>query len=64
MSITKRYIIFDKIDKEEEMAQFREKLAYNLLIQDIKNPFYSLNIHTGENSNEIDDYALLVSIQD
>ncbi len=59
MSITKRYIIFDEIEKEETMALFQENLAYNFLIQDTKSPNWSLLIE--QNNNEIDEKTITVS---
>lgn len=36
MSITRRYIVFDEIEKEETAALLYEKISYNLFIQCIK----------------------------
>lgn len=42
MSITRRYIVFDEIDKEESMGLFYEELAHNDSIQYIKNTLIPL----------------------
>ncbi len=38
MSITRRYVIFDELEKEENRALLNENKIKNTLIQDIKNP--------------------------
>ena len=38
MSITRRYVIFDELEKEENSALLNENKIKNTLIQDIKNP--------------------------
>jgi hypothetical protein len=42
MSITRRYIVFDEIEKEETAALLYEKISCNLFIQCIKTNIISL----------------------
>lgn len=42
MSITKRYIVFDEIEKEEVTALLQEQMTHNLLIKHIKNNLFQL----------------------
>ena len=48
MSITKRYIIFDEIEKEETAALLHEKISYNLFIQCIKTNIIQLIEQTND----------------
>lgn len=48
MSITKRYIVFDEIEKEEIAALLQEQIAHNLLMQHIKNNLIQLTEQTND----------------
>ena len=48
MSITRRYVIFYELEKEENRSLLNENKIKNTLIQDIKNPIQFVGVDADE----------------